>query len=315
VRLLCVRVLLTSASRYPARRGGNGSSRVHDALAKGLAELGHDVLYSVRDGYAAALPPGVVAADRTTADADIYHFNDYPYSGVPPPPGKPWLRTFHAPVEQSAELRPLMSEHFVFVSKAQATSYAFDRYVWNGIDPEEFVYSETKSDDFLFLVSDLSRAETKGLSIAVAIAEHLGTRLYVGANIDIPPPIQSPNVFYIGTVCDAEKAELLARSRALLFPTQMTESFGLVIAEALISGTPVIASRYGSPPELIAPDTGFTCDTLEEYFAASERLDDISPAACRRHALSEFHYRRMASRYVDEYSKEISREPGRETRL
>ncbi|HEX7155111.1 MAG TPA: glycosyltransferase [Thermoanaerobaculia bacterium] len=305
-----MRVLLTSGSRYPARRGGNGSSRVHDNIAKGLAELGHEVLYDVSGGYAAPLPPGVVAAKRTVTDADIYHFNDYPVYGAPPPPRKPWVRTFHAPFETGERHIGAMSEHFIFVSQAHARSFGFTRYVWNGIDPEEFVYSETKSNDFLFIVSHLSRAVSKGLLIAIAIAEHLACRLYVAADLDLESPPLSPNVCYLGPVVDEEKAMLIARSRALLFPTQLHEPFGLVIAEALMSGTPVITSRNGACPELVAPDTGFVCDTLEDYFAAAERLDEISPAACRRHALSEFHYRRMAQRYVDEYTREISRGAG-----
>lgn len=306
-----MRILLASMSRYPARWGGNGSSRVLDNLAHGLAELGHTVLYCVREGFAAEPPPGVIPSPRDVPDADLHHFNDYPIYGAPPPPGKPWLRTLHAPYEP--EFAPLISDHFIFVSRAQAQTYGSTRYVWNGIDPGQFVYSETKQDYFLFIVSDLSRAESKGLPLAIALVERLGARLLVAGVIDLdplPPSFISPNVTYLGEIRDERKAELLAGAKALLFPVVIPESFGMVIAEALVSGTPVIGSTRGSLPELITPEVGFTCDTFDEYLAAAENLDRIVPATCRERALTEFHYQVMARRYVDEYERELGRNFG-----
>jgi glycosyltransferase involved in cell wall biosynthesis len=293
-----MRVFLSSNSRYPAAHGGNGASRVNDGIAKGLAELGHEVLYRVDEGIAEPLPAGIIAVDRIVADADIYHCYD-------PPDGKPWLRTHHAACERTTN-RPVMSEHIVFVSRAHARSFGRTRFVWNGIDPSELMYSETKGDYFLFIVSHLSRARQKGIAIAIALAEHFGARLIVGAVADDPAPIVSPNVEYRGPIDGVEKADLLAGARALLFPTQFTESFGLVIAEALFSGTPVIASRNGACPELITPDAGFTCETMDDYLAAVENLPQIRPAACRRRAESEFDYRVMALRYVAEYEQELA---------
>lgn len=269
-----------------------------DGIARGLAALGHEVLYRVDGGIGEELPAGIIAVDRLVDGADIYHCPD-------PPEGKPWLRTHHAPCERTSNI-PVMSEHIVFVSHAHARSFGRTRFVWNGIDPSDLVYSETRSDYFLFIVSHLSRARQKGIGIAIAIAEHFGAKLIVGAVVDDPAPLISPNVEYRGLIDGVEKAELLAGARALLFPTQVTEPFGLVIAEALFSGTPVIASTNGACPELITPDTGFTCDTMAGYLAAVESLPRILPAACRRRAEAEFDYRVMARRYVAEYEKELT---------
>jgi glycosyltransferase involved in cell wall biosynthesis len=308
-----MRVLLTSASRYPARFGGNGSSRAHDGIAKGLAELGHEVLYSVREGIDGPLPPGVRSSPRNVTDADIYHYNDYPIAGIGPPAGKPWIRTYQAPLENNRANVPLVNDHFVFVSSAHARSYGMTRYVWNGIDPAEFFYSEEKGDYLLFIVSALRRGEQKGLRIAIEVAERTKTRLIVGADVDLDPLpgwMQSNYVDYRGEIMGEEKALLLASARALINPTQVTEPFGLVTAEALISGTPVIGSRNGACPELISDDVGFICDTIDEYAAAVERVDAIDPAACRRRAMTEFHYRVMAQRYLDEYEVEMARNAG-----
>jgi glycosyltransferase involved in cell wall biosynthesis len=302
-----MRIVLTSLSRYPARWDGCGSSRVHDALAKGLGELGHTVFYAVSEGYAARLPANVIAAGRGVR-ADLYHYHDYPIFGPPPPAGKPWVRTLHAPYESA--YAALVSEHFIFVSRWHAGSYGASRYVWNGIDPDEFVYSERKDDYFLFIVSRLQRAVSKGLLTAIAVAERLGARLFVGGRIDLhplPPAFLSPNVTYLGEIREERKATLLAGAKALLFPVQADETFGLVIAEALISGTPVIGSRRGALPELITPDVGFLCDTLDEYVTAAEQLDRIDAAACRQRAMTEFHYQAMTKGYLAEYERELGR--------
>ncbi|HYI12308.1 MAG TPA: glycosyltransferase [Thermoanaerobaculia bacterium] len=301
-----MRILLTSMSLYPARLRGNASSRVHDLLARGLAEAGHTVYYSVLQGYAESLPEGVIASERTVGDADLYHFNDYPLDGAPPPQGKPWLRTVHEPYRP--ELASLPLEHVVFVSKTQAADFGSSRYVWNGIDPGEFIYSEAKTDYFLFIVSDLRRAELKGLVTAIAAAERARIHLVVAGEINVDvdsAPFKSANVTYAGPIHGQEKAILLARARALLFPGHPAEAFGLVVAESLISGTPVIAGSGGALPEIVRPDVGFTCHTLEEYTDAIANVGRISADVCRTYAQHEFHYRVMTRRYLEEYELEL----------
>jgi glycosyltransferase involved in cell wall biosynthesis len=226
--------------------------------------------------------------------------------GTSPPRGKPWLHTYHAAYE--GEFAPDLAAHFVYCSRAAAERYGSSRWVWNGIDPDEMVYSEAKDGHFLFIASDVSVAEAKGLRTAIAVVERLGARLLVAMDLGggrLPRAFRSPNAEYIGFVDGARKAEVIAGARALLFPVQIAEAFGLVAAEAMMSGTPVIGSRNGSLPELIAPGTGFVCDALDDYVAAAERVHEIAPEACRARAMSEFHYRVMTARYVAEYEREL----------
>jgi glycosyltransferase involved in cell wall biosynthesis len=103
------------------------------------------------------------------------------------------------------------------------------------------------------------------------------------------------------------KAEIFAAAKALLFPTQVNEAFGLPVAEALMSGTPVIASNRGAMPEVLDPRGGFICADAPDYLNAAENLAQIKPADCRQLALARFHYLDMAQKYVREYEREIER--------
>ena len=88
----------------------------------------------------------------------------------------------------------------------------------------------------------------------------------------------------------------------LLFPSDWPEPFGLVMIESLAAGTPVIALRRGSVPEVLVDGvTGFICDDVDEMVAAVDRLDEIDPDACRAAAL-DFSAERMCRRYLDAYA-------------
>ena len=86
------------------------------------------------------------------------------------------------------------------------------------------------------------------------------------------------------------------------------EAFGLVLVEALISGTPVICSDQGACPEIISSEVGFVCRNRTEYREAVDRLETISPSTCREKALREYHYLSMAADYVKEYEIEIAQQ-------
>lgn len=113
------------------------------------------------------------------------------------------------------------------------------------------------------------------------------------------------NIRFIGEVDDREKAELLAGARALIFPTNWEEPFGLVTIEALASGTPVITTNKGAMPELVTPDVGFRCNTFEEFKEAINRIDEISPRKCRERVEENFTAEIMTGKYRNAYEKII----------
>jgi glycosyltransferase involved in cell wall biosynthesis len=293
--------------------GFYASCRVLDCLAKGLAELGHTVFYFLEQGAAVPPAPGVTLVGGPAPAVDIIHVQVEELVDKIGTQGTPWVRTCHVDVQVKGLDRTVAKENWIYVSRTLAETYGSDRYVLNAVDPSEFLYSETK-DDYLLFVCGLERAMNKGLDVALGLASQLGFRLIVaGSSWDAPLVdhiaglCREHGAEYVGEVYGVRKAALFAGAKALLFPTKWNEAFGLVMIEALMSGTPVICSNNGACPEIISPEVGFVCANEKEYIEAVERIGEISPTACREKAMRDYHYLRMARDYVREYEREIAR--------
>lgn len=316
-----MRVLLHSDHRYPGDDGrgvgiatryepSGAPHHIHDLIARGLAEMGHEVFYFLPKGTAAPLPPGVRLVDSPVDNADIFHNLDRP--------GKPWILTQHRVRE--AAVAP--ADNWVFVSRSLASLYGSTRFVRNGLDPYDYIYSEAKLDYFLFLASMQGNAHAnkyiaKGLPVALSLARELGFRLIVaGTSRDetvlgaVASACRDAGAAFLGDVRGRAKAELLAGARALLFPTQIHEGLPLVLIEALFSGTPVIASHHGPCPEMVSPEVGFVCRTFDDYAFAIQNASSIRSSACREKALHDHHYRTMVDRYIREYETEAGKRGG-----
>jgi len=310
-----MRIYLSSGHRYPAWRYGVAAHAVHDRLARGLAELGHEVRYHVEDFGDEKLPDNVIPVRDLKGDEDIIHSNRFTAAETPKSQ-LPWIRSVHSDLLEQGLPRERSQPNFVFVSETIARLHASNRYVWNGIDPADFIYSETKDDFFLFVVAgNAHKARTyKGLDMAFWIAKETGTRLEVAGGTDnwwendeLRNLCRENDAEFIGLIYGECKAQKFSAAKALLFPTQVNEAFGLPVAEALMSGTPVIASNRGAMPEVLDPLGGFICADESEYLNAVANLGQIKSIDCRQLALSRFHYLDMARKYVREYEREIAR--------
>jgi glycosyltransferase involved in cell wall biosynthesis len=157
----------------------------------------------------------------------------------------------------------------------------------------------------------------KGPDRAIEIASRLGMPLKIAAKVDksdeafwqssIKPLVDShPNVEFIGEVNEAQKMDFLSRARAVLFPIDWPEPFGLVMIEAMACGTPVISYRWGSVPEVIEDGvSGFIVEGIDEAVEAVHRIDEIDRAVVRRAFEQRFTAEHMTNGYLKIYRKLI----------
>jgi glycosyltransferase involved in cell wall biosynthesis len=153
---------------------------------------------------------------------------------------------------------------------------------------------------------------------AIAVARALGVPLKIAAKIDrvdeayfretIAPLLNGTGVEFIGEINERQKSAFLGEARALLFPIDWPEPFGLVMIEAMACGTPVLAFRAGAVPEIIDEGvTGLIVDTLEEAVAAMPRVLSFDRATVRRRFEERFSARRMALDYLSVYEDLLRR--------
>jgi len=300
-----------SAWRVPIEFYG-GSQRVVVWQAKAQAALGHTVTLLAPSGSTCPgvrvveVPPGTSYGRLLPAGADVANLHGVPPVEIP----APFLVTTQGNSPVELEYTP----HKVFVSADHARRAGSKAFVYNGVDPDEFKYRERK-DDYLLFLSKVSRP-VKGVDTAIRLARRLGVRLVIagGTRFDLRRTgglwdSLRANVQFWGEVGGQRKAELIAGARALLFPIRWHEPFGIVVAEALVSGTPVITTPMGAMPELITPDVGFLCRTEDEMADAICRIGDIDPAACRRRVLEHFTSAICAQKYVRYYERLVAGEP------
>lgn len=180
--------------------------------------------------------------------------------------------------------------------------------VYNGLDFTSYADVPHDADGYLAFVGRI--AEEKGPLMAIDVARRSGVPLRVAAKID---PLDEPyyeqevapkmgsDVDFVGEIDDTQKPAFYGGARATLFPSDWPEPFGLVMIESMAAGTPVIALRRGSVPEVIDDGvTGFICEDVDEMVEATRRLDEIDPDACRRRA-DMFSAEAMCRGYVEVY--------------
>jgi glycosyltransferase involved in cell wall biosynthesis len=330
--------------RIPPKLYG-GTERVVSYITEELVRRGHDVtLFASGDSKTrATLRAGCEQALRLTGKpemgtylqlpmiSDVYQgarenfdvihshldYWSFPFSQLV---DVPTVATMHGRLDIE-ELHPVYARYsdvpLVSISDAQRVHLPFVNWIatiHHGL-PADLLTPRYEAGKYLAFLGRIS--PEKRPDIAIEVAKKAGIPLKIAAKVDvvdreyfeaiIKPRLAAPDVEYIGEISEDQKSEFLGNAIALMFTIDWPEPFGLAMIEALACGTPVIARRCGSVPEILEPrSTGFIANGIEELVDAVRRVDDISRVECRRQFERRFTVASMVDRYEKVYHKLIA---------
>ena len=320
-----------------------GVERILDILAEGLIERGWDVTLAGHPGStcrAKILPHTSMEFNRggrlrntwnllkniSAKRYNLIHSSAHFDLTAPLwPLSQKIIQTFHAPPNWNAfnkRVRMIPKRNLWFTTVGHHMVDAFSAIaptqgIHNAIRIEEFTFQKHVTEDAPLVF--LGRIEQiKGTHTAIRIAQATNRRLIIAGNRSDSPDVDryfkeevephlSHKITYIGVVDAIQKDKLLGDAAALLMPIEWDEPFGLVMAEALACGTPVIGYARGALPEIVADgSTGACCHTLDECIDAVRHVVHFPRQNCRDEAVRRFSAPTMVEQYITLYEKILS---------
>lgn len=323
-----------------------GTERIVAYLTDELVDLGHEVtLFASGDSVTKArlapawpramrlddtmgdyLAPHILMLEmiaRRAAEFDIVHLHiDYLSYPVLKRAGVPFLTTLHGRLDLPV-LQPLYAMFddvpVVSISDSQRGPLPHANYigtVHHGL-PDRLLTPGLGRGDYLAFLGRIS--PEKAPDAAIRIAGRAGMKLKIAAKIDkvdqayfeahVRPLLSQPHVEFIGEIGDDQKSAFLGNATGLLFPIAWREPFGLAMIEAMACGTPVIAMRNGSVPEVIDEAvTGFIVDDEDQAASAAMRLHTLDRKRIRQVFETRFTAHRMAEDYLELYRQLLVKE-------
>lgn len=319
-------------------RAYGGTEAVVASLVDGLVDRGHHVtlvasgqhrtrasafhqVFPVPPTEQLGQPfPEIVSAAETArvlADGDFDIVHDHTLAGPLLAFGRtqPTVVTMHGPATgPNGDLHERYGTAVDLVAISDAQRRLNPKLNWvgtvhNAIDVASFPYRADK-DDYVLWLGRFSHE--KAPDLAIRAAREAGRRIILAGKINEAAehdyyrervaPLLGPDAEYVGEADAALKRELLAGARALVFPIQWDEPFGLVMIEAMACGTPVVATRRGSVPEVVEDGvSGIIVESADDVGAAIARVEELDPAASRRRAEERFDQSAMAAGYEAVY--------------
>ena len=334
-----MRIALVSTVSAPVRRDSGGSvESLTWLLGRELVKLGHEVTTfgcggSEVHGEIVQTLPGSYAAPNTfddwylcewvnlctavqqSARFDVMHTHAYLW-GIPlrPMAKCPLVHTIHiVPDHNVARLWRNDPESIVTaISQQQWSSYPELKpaaVIPHGIDLADFPFREQPEDYLLYLGRFVSG---KGPLQAINAARELGIRLVLAGPENpyfrekIKPLVDGKLIQYAGFVRGEERSRLLGGARAMLYPIQYPESFGLVLIEAMLCGTPVAALNHGAVPEILQSGVnGFMTDRNEDFSSLIPKCFGLARAGVRASVENRFSAEQMARGYESVYRNSL----------
>lgn len=331
-----MKILLTADPFLPIPPGGYGGiERIVDALARGLAAAGHEVHLAAHPGSTCTgarlhpwpagglgahcahlwrlhrrLRPDVIHSfSRLAVLAPLFATRQRMLMSYQRHTGGRGVRA--AAVLGGRRLRFTGCSEFICTMGRRAGGHW--TAIPNFVEPDTYPFCATVDPDApLVFLSRIDRI--KGPDLAIRIARRAGRRLILAGNIPtdpegrrfwesvIAPEIGHGGVEFAGEVDDARKAALLGAAAALLLPIQWDEPFGIVYAEALACGTPILTCPRGAAPEIVRTgETGWLFHTEDEGVAAAGRIPELNRAACRADAENRFFSNAAVRAYLAAY--------------
>jgi glycosyltransferase involved in cell wall biosynthesis len=317
-----------------------GTERIVSYLTEELVDLGHEVtLFASGDSRTRARlragAPRALRFDRDVRDPvayhvamleqviqaaphfDVVHFHgDWAHLPVFRRQSVPCVTTLHGRLDLP-ELQPLFAEFsdvpMISISDSQRRPLPWAKWIAtipHGLPRHLLTPVSGPRDDYLAFLGRI--APEKRPDRAIRLAVQSGRRLKIAAKVDradqdyfastIRPLLNQPGIEFIGEIAEGEKSEFLGRASALLLPGDWPEPFGLVMIEAFACGTPVLAYRHGSVPEVVEDGlTGFIVDDEAGALSAIERLGRLDRSRIRDEFERRFTSRRMAEDYLAIY--------------
>lgn len=228
------------------------------------------------------------------------------------------IMTYGRPVAQAGikKITAMANQHLIFTACSNycvGTGNVAGRWetVYNAIDFSKYQLQENVEDNApLMFLGRLDKI--KGLHTAIQVAKATNNKLLIGGNIPdtadnyqyyketLEPQFDGKQIIYLGALNDEQKNHYLGKAKALLFPIEWDEPFGMVMIEAMACGTPVIGFKRGSVPEVIADGkNGFIAKTKEDMINAIQKITDVNRSTCRAVAYSKFDVSIIAKDYLN----------------
>lgn len=304
-----MKICIVIDSIIPVLKYG-GTQRVMWSLGKSLVEYGHEVTFLCKAGSGpcsfakiAHINPNEPIERQIPESIDIVHFNEKSPSSA--------LQVPHIVTYHGNRINLPISRNAVFVSNNHAQRFGAESYVYNGLNWDDYPAPTLNlpRSGYHFLgkgawkVKNLRGCISLVKKMPGAHLDALGASRFnfkMGIRLTFTPKVRFHNM-----VDNVQKAEIISRSRGLLFPVLWDEPFGLAIIESLYYGAPVFGTPHGSLPELVTDEVGILANDRMEMLEQLSTLREFSPEICNKYASTKFNSNVMAENYLNKYKKVI----------